>query len=166
MKHILWRIVDDSVILSREAVTLPLGGSVYLRVDAPGWRVLPVLTLQATQGRNALGLGLLLLPGVQQRTGPGLVAAVRAQGGGNQRQPCGPGFHLPASKRCKQTLSPCQAAAAPSSRPQTAPLTCEAEPQHSQGGGHTHTRAARSTQHLLARQLAAGLSVMEGCLCL
>ena len=51
-------------------------------------------------------------------------------------------------------------------RSQTAPLTCEAEPQHSQGGGHTHTRAARSTQHLLTRQLTAGLSVMEGCPCL
>ena len=52
------------------------------------------------------------------------------------------------------------------SRPQTVPLTCEAEPQHSQCGGHTHTRAARSTQHLPVRQLTAGLSVMEGCPCL
>lgn len=99
-----------------------------------------MLILQATHGRNALGLGLLLLPGVQQRTGPGPVAAVRAQGGGNQRQPCGPGFHLPASKRCKQTLSPCQAAAAPSSRPQTALplllLLLPGKPAASQPQGH------------------------------
>lgn len=54
----------------------------------------------------------------------------------------------------------------PTSRPHSAPLTCEAEPQHSQGSGHTHTRAARSTQHLPVRQLTAGLSVVEGCPCL
>lgn len=79
-------------VLSREAVTLPLGGSVYGRVDAPGQRVLPLLTLQATQGRNTLGLGLLLLPGVQRRTGPGPVAAARAQRGGNQSSHVGPAF--------------------------------------------------------------------------
>lgn len=35
---------------------------------------------------------------------------------GSPCSPCGSRFHLPASKRCKQTLSPCQAAA-PSSPP-------------------------------------------------
>ena len=56
------------------------------------------------------------------------------------KQPCGPGFHLPASKRCKQTLSPCQAAAAPCSRPQTVLplllLLLPGKPAASQPQGH------------------------------
>lgn len=80
---------------------------------------------QPTQGRSAFGLGLLLLPYPHPRGREGLgLAGLQlrgAQGGENQRQPCGPRFHLPASKRCKQTLSPCQAAAAPSARPLPAP---------------------------------------------
>lgn len=70
-------------------------------------------------GETPLALGLLLLPG-QQRTGPGPVAAVeRAQEEEIKGSHVGPAF-ISRSKRCKQTLSLCQAAAAPSSRPQTA----------------------------------------------
>lgn len=57
------------------------------------------------------------------------------------------------------------------SSPHTAPLTCDAEPQHCQGCGQTHTGthtcAGPTTQHLPERQqLTAGLSVVEGCPCL
>lgn len=60
--------------------------------------------------------------------------------------------------------------ALPPSGPHSAPLTCDADPQHCQGCGqmhtHTHTRAGPATQHLPERQLTAGLSVVEGCPCL
>lgn len=82
--------------------------------------MLPLLIPRATQGRNALAWGLVCSPWGREGLGLAGLQLRGAQGGGNQRQPCGPCFHLPASKRCKQTLSPCQAATAPSLRPQPA----------------------------------------------
>lgn len=82
--------------------------------------MLPLLIPRATQGRNALAWGLVCSPWGREGLGLAGLQLRGAQGGGNQRQPCGPRFHLPASKRCKQTLSLCQAAAAPSLRPQPA----------------------------------------------
>lgn len=49
----------------------------------------------------------------------------------------------------------------PTASPHTALLTCEAEAQHSQGGGHTHTCARAA--HLPLRQLTAGVSAANGC---
>lgn len=88
------------------------------------------------QGRNTLSLGPLLLPLGQGRAGPGLrcCSCSGAQGGGEQTQPCGPCFHLRASKRCKQTLSLCQAVQAPSSRPQLVlPILLPAPTQKASG---------------------------------
>lgn len=75
-------------------------------------------------------------------------------------------------RRFAQTLHPCctRVPAAepgrgvrpsPTASPHTALLTCEAEAQHSQGGGHTHTRARAA--HLPLRQLTAGFSAAKGC---
>lgn len=71
--------------------------------------MLPLLTPQATQGRSALAWGLFCSPWGSEGLSLAGLQLCGAQGRGNQRQPCGPRFHLPASKRCKQTLSPCQA---------------------------------------------------------
>lgn len=95
-----------------------LGGSVCGRTDPPGWRVFPPLLSQATQGRKALGLGPLLLPLGQRRTGPGRLQLRRGPGRRESKAAMWAPLSSLASKRYKQTLSLCQAAAAPSSRPQ------------------------------------------------
>lgn len=74
-------------------------------------------SLKPPRGETPLAWGLVCSLGGSRGLGLAGLQLRGAQGGGNQRQPCGPRFHLPASKRRKQTLSLCQAAA-PSSRPQ------------------------------------------------
>jgi hypothetical protein len=64
----------------------------------------------ATQERTTLGHGPLLSP--QGSEGLGAGPATAAWGPGRRESKAGhvgPCFHLSASKRCKQTLSPCQA---------------------------------------------------------